>query len=818
MDGRKCLEAQVRGIVQGVGFRPFVYRLARRHGLAGWGENTPEGVRILAAGAPGDLERFLEELTTEAPPAAVIEDLRTVEVQDPGGGELAGGDFRIRTSGREGESTVLVSPDLATCPDCLRELFDPADRRYGYPFINCTNCGPRFTIISGTPYDRPLTTMSVFTMCAACEREYHDPADRRFHAQPNACPQCGPHLWLEDTNGDALPGDPIARAAEALREGKIVAVKGLGGFQLACDATDDGAVSRLRERKRRYAKPLAVMVAGAEEAERYCQVGREERALLLSPRAPIVLLEEKEGSRLSRLVAPGLRRQGIFLPYTPLHHLLLREAGIPLVMTSGNVSEEPISKDNDEARRRLRGIADLFLLHDRDILVRYDDSVTSILEGGEYPLRRARGYAPYPVILEREYRAEVLALGPELKNTFCFLRGRHAFVSQHVGDMDDADTLRHYREAMDAIQRLFSLRPELVARDLHPDYLTTHLAEEFELPVAAVQHHHAHAVSCMADNGLTGPVIGVSWDGTGYGTDGTVWGGEFLICDEAEFERLAHLHTFPMPGGDLCARELERMAFGVLWEVYGDDAVPVYEELLERAWRGLSQGEGAAGRGAVPSGPEAGRRGEPLPRSACSPGLGGRRERETPEMAVVPADILSAQVRSGINVPFTSSAGRVFDAAAAVAGLRIRSFYEGQAACELEAAAAVTEEAYPFEIRADGKPLVIDVRPLFRSLVEDALGGVELPVMAGRFHAALAGAIVKTCSILSRETGILRVVLSGGVFQNRLLTTTVYRGLRERGLEVFLHRRVPCNDGGVSLGQAVVAATRLERGMPPDWS
>lgn len=754
---KSFVEVEVTGIVQGVGFRPFVYRLASRHGLAGWVVNTTRGAWIRATGEGEAIGSFLRALREEAPPAAVIEGMEVEEVPP-----FQADDFQIMDSSGEGEKVTLVSPDLATCGDCLRELFDPSDRRYRYPFINCTNCGPRFTIIAGTPYDRPLTSMAPFRMCDECEREYHDPADRRFHAQPNACPACGPRLWLEGAGGEAVQGDPVRGAARLLREGKIVAVRGLGGFQLACDATSDAAVLRLRERKRRYAKPLAVMVRDLEEAGRYCRVSAEEAEIMASPRSPIVLLEGREGSPLSREVNRGLRRQGLFLPYTPLHHLLLREAGIPLVMTSGNRSEEPIAKGNEEARERLSGIADYFLLHDRDILVRYDDSVSMMLLGREYPVRRARGYAPYPVALSKESRIETLGLGAELKNTVCFLRGRHAFVGQHVGDLDDRETLRHYEEAMEVVRRLFSLRPEVVAHDLHPDYLTTHLAGEFGLPREGVQHHHAHVVSCMADNGLEGRVIGVSWDGTGYGPDGTVWGGEFLVCDEADYERAAHLFAYPMPGGDACVEDIRRMAFGVLWEALGDEdeAMECFAMLFP----------GAAGLAAA----------------------------------------LAAQVKSGLNAPLTSSAGRAFDAAAALAGLRERAFYEGQAACELEAAAAAGIDPYPWELDDSALPWRLDTRPLFRAMLEDARVGAGAGEMAGRFHAALAEAAVKVCAALGRETGLERVALSGGVFQNALLAGMVAEGLEAVGMACYVHRRVPCNDGGISLGQAVAVARRRE--------
>ncbi|OFW55526.1 MAG: carbamoyltransferase HypF [Candidatus Solincola sediminis] len=731
---------EVRGIVQGVGFRPFVYRLAGNYGIKGNVTNTSEGVRIRAAASSERMRGFIRALSQQAPPQAWIEDISWKELP-----AFEVEDFTISSSLREAGTSTLISPDLATCDDCLAELFDPNDRRYRYPFINCTNCGPRFTIIEDTPYDRPMTTMAGFKMCERCEEEYHDPANRRFHAQPDACPECGPRLWLADEGGSEIAGDPIELAAELLRNGKIVAIKGLGGFQLACDATSGQAVAGLRERKRRYSKPLAVMVSGLEEARRICRVSEEEARLLASPGSPIVLLNEKINNSISREVAEGLEHQGVFLPYTPLHHLLLREAGIPLVMTSGNMSSEPICKDNLEALERLAGIADYFLLHDRDILIRYDDSVSRIFAGAEYPLRRARGYAPYPVKLKDTYTTEVIALGAELKNTFCFLRGSHAFIGQHIGEMDTGEALSHYEEARDAMQHLFRLDPQVVAHDLHPDYLTTRLAMESSLPRIGVQHHHAHIVSCMADNDIQGEVIGVAWDGTGYGEDGTVWGGEFLFSDRAHFRRAARLRPYLMPGGEICISDISRMAAGVLWEVGESDGI---------------------------------------------------------------AEELAAQLRSGFNCPLTSSAGRMFDAAAAIIGLRDKALYEGQAACELEAVAKRMSSRYPYHLLESNGLLEIDTRPLFKALIDDVASKAQMAEIAGRFHTTLTAAIVETCSRLSEETGLERIALSGGVFQNELLTSMVLEGLSSAGLECYLHHRVPCNDGGISLGQAVVAAER----------
>lgn len=769
----RTLRIEVKGVVQGVGFRPFVYRVANDYGISGTVNNTPSGVVIMAMGDGEMMFQFLKALKDDAPVAAVID-----SVQAAAAAPFAADAFKIAQSDTEGNRQVLISPDIATCDSCAAELFDEADRRYRYPFINCTNCGPRFTIIRDTPYDRALTSMSAFAMCEACRAEYDDPGDRRFHAQPNACPACGPRAWLLTAGGELVAGErpgggkpggdvpsgeragceAAAKAAGFLREGKIVAMKGLGGFHLACDATSDEAVAALRERKKRYGKPLAVMVADIGGARGIAHVGPLEEELMSYARRPIVLLKEHEGSALSREVAAGLNRQGLFLPYTPLHHLVLKDAGIPLVMTSGNISSEPISIDNDEAMSRLGEIADFFLLHDRDILVRYDDSVSRIFSGAEYPVRRARGYAPYPVSISPPAEAQVLALGAELKNTFCVLRGGQAFVGQHVGDMESEGEAEHFDEALKTMLRLFDLKPEIVAHDLHPDYLTTQMAPEFGLPMVGVQHHHAHIVSCMADNRATGELIGVAWDGTGYGTDGTVWGGEFLVCDETSFSRAAHLYRYPMPGSDRCIYRLYRMVYGVMSELF-DSPEAALERL--RARFDISDAE---------------------------------------------AESLVFQLKNGVNCPRTSSAGRMFDAVAALAGLRSEASYDGQAACELEALARETVEYYNFNLDMGAQPWVIDTRPMFREILVDIESGRGAAEIAGKFHATMAVAIVETCEALADETGLSRVALSGGVFQNAMLTEWVLAGLKSSGLTPLVHRRVPCNDGGISLGQAVCAA------------
>lgn len=754
------LRIVVKGIVQGVGFRPFVYLAANRNHIKGTVSNNTSGVEIMACGLKEDLHAFTREIRESAPPQAIIEEM-VVEESEPFDADV----FKIVPSEAEGEKEVLISPDLAVCKECVEELFDPGDRRYRYPFINCTNCGPRFTIIRDTPYDRANTSMAKFKMCEECQREYDDPTNRRFHAQPNACPRCGPRLWMCDCNGAEVEGDPIATAASLLREGKILAIKGLGGFHLACDATSDFAVRELRKRKKRYGKPFAVMVRGIEEANSLCVVGGPEREILQSPRAPIVLIEQRKGSKLSKNVAGRLKEQGIFLPYTPLHHLLMREVDFPLVMTSGNVSSEPIAIDNDEALSRLSGIADFFLMHDRDILVRFDDSVVTTFEEEAYPVRRARGYAPYPISLASPSKVEVLALGGELKNTFCLLRGEHAFLSQHIGDMESTEEVKHFNEALTTIKRLFSLEPALVACDLHPDYMTTAMAEEMDLPIVRVQHHHAHIASCMADNLFQGRAIGVAWDGTGYGEDHTVWGGEFLLSDGADLQRLAHLFLYPMPGGEAAIEKPYRMAIGILSRVF---------ESEDRAFDFM------------------------------------RRVRRMDEAE---AEAISYQLSSGFNTPMTSSAGRLFDAVSAMLGIRCEAEYEGQAAAELEAVAEEVSDCYETPLISEGEMFVLDTRETFRGVALDIERGIDAATIAGKFHATMADFVVKACVLLSERTGISDVALSGGVFQNKLLLRRALDGMRENGLEPMVHRRVPTGDGGISLGQAVIAAQRFEKGL-----
>jgi hydrogenase maturation protein HypF len=751
--GRVRAGLRVEGIVQGVGFRPFVHALATRLGLGGFVGNDARGVFIEVEGLPGSVERFLDALERDPPPMAVIEAVTREE--RPPTGEAA---FAIVRSDAGGERTALVSADTATCDDCLREVFDPADRRYRYAFTNCTNCGPRFTIVRDVPYDRPSTTMAPFAMCAACAREYHDPADRRFHAQPTCCPACGPRLRLIDRDRAPVAGDPTDETARLLVEGAIVAIKGLGGYHLAVDAGNERAASVLRSRKHREDKPFAVMVPDLDAARALAVLGPADERLLSGPRRPVVLVPRREGVPVAGAVAPGNRSLGLMLPYTPLHHLLARAAGRPFVLTSGNVSDEPIAYQDGDAFDRLRGIADAFLLHDRAVHVRTDDSVARTFAGRPMLLRRSRGYAPQPVPLAASCPRPVLACGGELKSTFCLAKGRRAFVSQHIGDLENYETLRSFTEGVEHFRRLFDVRPEVVAHDLHPEYLSTKYALALEgVEHAGVQHHHAHVASCLADNGEEGPVIGVAFDGLGFGTDGTIWGGELLVADLAGFERAGCFEPVPMPGGAAAVREPWRMAAAYLREAYGD---------------------------ALPQGLEV---------------LGRNEDRWAAVLEVAGA---------GVNSPRTSSVGRLFDAVAAIVGVRDRINYEGQAAVELEQRADPGEEGAYAAGTAGDRPFRILGADLVRAVAEDVVAGVDVSTVAARFHNGVAGALVRGCDRVREATGLAAVALSGGVFQNLLLLRRAATALEVGGFRVLLHSRVPPNDGGISLGQAAVAAAR----------
>jgi len=792
----------VTGVVQGVGFRPFVYNLALRSGITGWVKNTTEGVYVHAEGADDALAAFAAAIRDEAPCMAVVECVTRTAATLEGHAEFV----IVPSEAIEGAMT-LISPDIATCEACRAELTAPGNRRYGYPFTNCTNCGPRFTIIEDVPYDRPMTTMRDFPLCDECAAEYTDPADRRFHAQPNACFRCGPRVYLnvvQGTSGEGVPPhtvqdsewspaaetaprphrDPeveraraaaiVAEVVSILRGGAVVAVKGLGGFQLACDATNDAAVRRLRERKNRWGKPLAVMAPSLEAAAEYCEISDEEVTLLTSPAAPIVLLRMKSPgasalhpAALAPSLAPGLREFGVMLPYTPLHRLLLAEFGGPLVMTSGNRSEEPIATGNAEALRRLGDIADAFLLHDRDIYSRYDDSVQRVTPGvGVEFFRRARGYAPFPLRAPFASEICILACGSEQKNTFCLLTGEHAFISQHIGDMENAETLESFERTAELYQRLFRARPQLVAYDLHPEYLSTKYARTLGLPTVGVQHHHAHIASVTAEHGVSGRVLGVALDGTGYGTDGTIWGGEWLAADWAGFDRVAHLRQLPMPGGAAAIRRPARMALGALSECGLLDH-PGAEALRFR----LAEGEDAN---------------------------------------------LLAMIAQGINTPRTSSMGRLFDAVAALCGVRDDALYEGQAAIELEALADTSAEGlYAFGL-AEGPSgaLLVDSAPVLAAVLDDLATGVHAGVISARFHRAVVAAIVGTCARLAPALNTTQVALAGGVFMNRLILSGAVSGLQRTGLEPLVHRRLPSNDGSVAFGQAVVAWARLRQASP----
>jgi hydrogenase maturation protein HypF len=751
---------EVSGIVQGVGFRPFIYQLANQLGLHGFVRNQAGDVVIELEGEPPSLDRFLAELTIRPPPLARIDRMRWVS-------GLPQGDrhFRIEASEVNRAGSIFIAPDIATCDDCLRELFDPTDRRYRYPFLNCTNCGPRLTIIQGVPYDRERTTMAAFAMCPSCRSEYEDPTNRRYHAQPIACPTCGPRLLLADGQGREFEdAHPLAHAASVLRQGKIVALKSLGGYHLACLAADRQAVAELRSRKHRDEKPLAVMVRDLRSALEFCDATAEERELLSSPRRPIVLLRRRPGARLAEGVAPRNPFVGVMMPYTPLHHLLLDElAGMPLVMTSGNQSDEPIAFDDHDAWQRLAGIADLFLSNDRPIHLRCDDSVTRVVAGAELPIRRSRGKAPEPISLPVPCRRPTLALGGQLKATFALGRNRHAFLSHHLGDLDHYEAYRAFVEAVGHYERLFEIRPERVVHDLHPDYATTRYAKERAasegIDLLGIQHHHAHLASCMAENGLDESVIGVVFDGTGHGRDGAIWGGEFLVGDHRSCQRGAHLRYVGMPGGERAIREPWRMAATHLVDAdLGTESI---------------------------------------------------------EARILHADIsvIRTMIEKRINTPPTSSAGRLFDAVAALAGVRYRVSYEGQAAMELEwlASQEAPDGRYPFELCAgEAAALVVDTRPLIRAVASDVARGVVPTSIARRFQTTMVDLIVEVCEALRGRTGVNAVALSGGVFLNALLTSEALERLLDEGFQVYRHRLVSPGDGGLSLGQLAIAAATTD--------
>jgi hydrogenase maturation protein HypF len=787
------LRVVVRGAVQGVGFRPFVYRLATSLALRGWVNNSAQGVFVEVEGREEELKEFLLRLERERPPRASVQSLEASFLDAAG---YQG--FEIRASEAGGEKTALVLPDIATCPDCLSEIFDPANRRYLYPFTNCTNCGPRFSIIEALPYDRPNTTMSGFEMCEDCRAEYENPLDRRFHAQPNACPACGPHLKLWDARGDfiSVRHDALKGAADELRRGHVLALKGVGGFQLIVDARNDEAVRTLRARKHREEKPFALMFPSLDALKAACEVSELEERLLLSPESPIVLLRRKNeddrrksvpgrfeiSNRESQVstpqppapspqppiapsVAPGNPYLGAMLPYTPLHHLLMRALGFAVVATSGNLSDEPICTDDIEAFERLGSLADYFLVHDRPIARHVDDSIVRVMAGRETLLRRARGYAPLPVHLEQA-TAPLVAVGAHMKNAVATAVGGEVFISQHVGDLDTRQSFEAFSRVVSDFRKLYEVEPRALACDSHPDYRSTRFAHDSGLPIVQVQHHYAHVLACMAENELDAPALGVAWDGAGYGADGTSWGGEFLLVNEEGFERAAHLRTFRLPGGDRAAREPRRAAAGLLYEIFGDALFRM---------------------------------------SALAP-VAAFSAREL--------KLLSAALKRGINAPVTSSMGRLFDAVASIAGLRQESRFEGQAAMELEFAleGVETDAAYEIDllspcVRASSHPRLVDWEPLVVGALADLSEGALPSLISAKFHNALAEAVVA----VARHVGCERVVLTGGCFQNRYLTERAVARLRAEGFRPYWHQRVPPNDGGIALGQVAAALRELRK-------
>jgi len=748
----------IHGAVQGVGFRPYIYRLATEMGLTGWVVNSPQGVFIEVEGRQGQLDLFLLRIEREKPPRSFIRSLE-YSFLDPQGFE----NFEVRESDESGAKTALVLPDIATCPDCLAEIFDARDRRYLYPFTNCTNCGPRFSIIEALPYDRPKTTMRGFVMCEQCRAEYENPLDRRFHAQPNACPICGPHLQLWDRDGNIIAShrDALLHAAEAITDGRIVAVKGLGGFHLMVDARNDDSVMELRRRKHREEKPLALMYPTISSVKAACKVSPLEERLLLSPESPIVLLRCKPDAGVSGHIAPGNPYLGVMLPYTPLHHILIAELGFPIVATSGNLSDEPICIDEHEALERLGDIADLYLVHNRPIARHVDDSIVRIVMGRELVLRRARGYAPLPIHL-KENLPPLLAVGAHLKNAIAMSVGSEVFISQHIGDLETVQAVDAFKHVIESFRGLYEVEYAAIACDAHPDYISTQFARKNSLPVIAVQHHYAHVLSCMAENELEPPVMGVSWDGTGYGLDGTVWGGEFLRVDDSSFQRVAHLRTFRLPGGDKAVKEPRRSALGLLYEIFG-------ERLFDMK--------------------------DLAPVRAC------------PDDEL---QLLRSMLVRNINSPVTSSAGRLFDAVASITGLHQVMRFEGQAAMELEFAldGYATDEIYMMEIAA-GKgavdAAVVDWAIMIGEILSDVRAGVPVGMISAKFHNTLAEAIVAVAEYAGEE----RVVLTGGCFQNKYLTERSIARLHEGGFKPYWHQRIPPSDGGIALGQIIAAAREV---------
>ncbi len=756
------LRISIKGIVQGVGFRPFIYNLAKSYFLRGYVLNNTKGVEMEVEGEKENINSFLQDIYVKSPPLALIEKIDYQELPFIGYKE-----FKIKSSRKEEEGLLPISPDIGICEDCLRELFDPKDRRYRYPFINCTNCGPRFTIIKDIPYDRERTTMNVFKMCKDCESEYNDPSNRRFHAQPNACWICGPKVELVDRKGKEIEtNDPISFAAELLKKGNIVAVKGIGGYHLACDATQREVIIRLRKRKNRIDKPFALMMLTLEQIKKFCKIREEEEHLLLSPRKPIVLLKRKDNDFLPQEIAPKNKYLGVMLPYTPLHYLLLERAKVPLIMTSGNISEEPIAYKDEEALEKLGKIADAFLVHNREIQIRVDDSVSKVVEGRSMIIRRSRGYAPQPLKVNVKAKKCVLATGGHLKNTFCLLKGNYGILSHHIGDLENLEALSALEEGVEHYKKIFHCQPQVIACDMHPNYASTIIAREYakknSLPLILVQHHHAHIASLLAEKQIDREVIGVAFDGSGLGSDGNIWGGEFLIADQVRFKRVAHLRYIPLPGGEAAIKEPWRMALSYLYEIYGDRCDDIACQILSDL------------------------------------------------VKFEKISIVQSLIRRRINSPLTSSVGRLFDAVSSILGIRGRINYEGQAAIELEMLAEDKEEkSYPFRVVEGKEGFIIDTLPLVKAIIEERREGKDTVVIATKFHWTLSQIVLKVCELLRNHWNLNEVALSGGVFQNSLILKQVIYLLTSSGFKILSHNLLPPNDGGISLGQAVVAYQRL---------
>ena len=748
------VKASVQGIVQGVGFRPFIYHLALERGLKGYVANTSFGVDIEAEGNPGVIEKFLSEIRLKKPPLAEITDIEALFLP-----QKPYDDFTIRKSEGKRERSTLISPDVSICKDCLRELLDPENRRYRYPFINCTNCGPRYTIIKDIPYDRIKTTMQAFKLCELCDQEYNNPLDRRFHAQPNACWQCGPRVSLYDNMRNLIScDDPIKRACQLLKNGQILAIKGLGGFHLAADATSDQAVATLRTRKQREEKPFALMSVDVKTIQKYARVNEDEVKLLNLAYRPIVLLNKRQDHGISYEVAPRNQNFGVMLPYAPLHYLILQEDFLALVMTSGNMSEEPIVIDNDDAFRRLAPIADYLLVHNRDIYLRSDDSIARIIDGRPRQIRRSRGYVPVPIFLEWDTEP-VLACGPELKNTICLTKGRHAFLSQHIGDLENLETLDFLELTVGHLKRILEIEPRIIAYDLHPDYLSTKYAlAHKDVELIGIQHHHAHIASCMAENGVGDTVIGLALDGTGFGLDGQIWGGEVLICTLDTCDRIGHFDYVPMPGGAAAIKEPWRMAASYLYHTYDEKFTDFGIEFVKSLdKRGLK--------------------------------------------------VILQMIAKGVNAPLTSSIGRLFDAVSALVGLRNYVKHEGQAAVELEMCMEKgVELSYPYDVKEDGSHFILLHKPIIDGVVEDLLRGSPPGYISAKFHNTIVCILTDAALRVRSERGINKVALSGGAFQNAFLLQALTKGLEDLGFEVYTQSKVPSNDGGISLGQAVVAS------------